>query len=262
MAVRYANKPGIPPTPYSHTQAVPIERKEHKEETDPRQVCVNEHGQPMMYNHAGRLIPLIKPKPRPDYVPAVLRPTEKPQKPGQPEQTGLRMNGSYHLRGDSFGSNISRQVSNSYDWSDDMFCEVTGPPTKNHWKPDSSVHACQVPSCKQSFSFISRRHHCRRCGDIYCTSHSDYMIQLDQEARFHPHGSWARSCALCYWDWKDWVERRAHHLDSRSNSDASGTPSIGIHKPKNHPSYIDQVESELSSSLAQSMPRDWSWSTF
>jgi len=37
---------------------------------------------------------------------------------------------------------------------------VTGPPTRQHWKPDSDADSCSL--CHQPFGMIVRRHHCRR----------------------------------------------------------------------------------------------------
>lgn len=34
------------------------------------------------------------------------------------------------------------------------------------WKADNEVTACE--NCKNQFSFVRRRHHCRRCGGIFC----------------------------------------------------------------------------------------------
>lgn len=34
------------------------------------------------------------------------------------------------------------------------------------WVPDSNYKAC--PSCNTAFSFLSRKHHCRRCGGVFC----------------------------------------------------------------------------------------------
>ena len=43
---------------------------------------------------------------------------------------------------------------------------VTGPPSKELWKPDDRAPECSL--CGQKFSLLLRRHHCRRCGDVFC----------------------------------------------------------------------------------------------
>jgi hypothetical protein len=45
---------------------------------------------------------------------------------------------------------------------------VTGPPGKEHWKPDEMAMECSL--CGQQFGLFIRRHHCRKCGEIYCHS--------------------------------------------------------------------------------------------
>jgi len=82
----------------------------------------------------------LRPPKTPLYVPAVLRPTEKPVRHSPPKHGGRS-----HLEGDalgdirsrhgpngSIGSTISRIVSD--EWNDDALGAVTGPPTRNHWK--------------------------------------------------------------------------------------------------------------------------------
>lgn len=34
------------------------------------------------------------------------------------------------------------------------------------WKPDAEVNACE--KCRKAFTLLRRRHHCRRCGGIFC----------------------------------------------------------------------------------------------
>jgi hypothetical protein len=38
--------------------------------------------------------------------------------------------------------------------------------TRQVWQKDSEVHTCQ--QCQVKFSFTTRRHHCRKCGGIFC----------------------------------------------------------------------------------------------
>ena len=36
------------------------------------------------------------------------------------------------------------------------------------WKHDDEVNACENEKCKRQFTFFRRKHHCRRCGGIFC----------------------------------------------------------------------------------------------
>ena len=38
--------------------------------------------------------------------------------------------------------------------------------TRETWAPDSAASACA--QCDKTFSFRVRRHHCRRCGEVFC----------------------------------------------------------------------------------------------
>jgi len=75
------------------------------------------------------------------------------------------------------------------------FAFVTGPPSKNHWKPDSEVSCCA--DCNRPFTLIFRRHHCRRCGDIFCNQCTSFTARLDQDCRFNPKGIESRICRKC-----------------------------------------------------------------
>lgn len=37
---------------------------------------------------------------------------------------------------------------------------------------------CDFPECSVTFSFTNRRHHCRTCGQIFCTPHASYALDL------------------------------------------------------------------------------------
>lgn len=47
-----------------------------------------------------------------------------------------------------------------------------------NWVPDESVTVCQDPDCEKKFSFFTRKHHCRRCGNIFCSSHISHKMKL------------------------------------------------------------------------------------
>jgi hypothetical protein len=44
------------------------------------------------------------------------------------------------------------------------------------WVPDEAVRACT--KCGKRFNFIDRRHHCRNCGQIFCSTCSNNFRQI------------------------------------------------------------------------------------
>ncbi|EIE89567.1 hypothetical protein RO3G_14278 [Rhizopus delemar RA 99-880] len=48
----------------------------------------------------------------------------------------------------------------------------------SRWQKDDQVNRCQFKTCSKKFSLLQRKHHCRRCGDIYCSSHSQNRLPL------------------------------------------------------------------------------------
>lgn len=217
----------------------------------------------------------------PLYVPAVLRPTEAPRRAPKPSPFTPP-----HSKSNSFddldGSRILKRRSTGdsgkfglgeiteAEWSAVGLGKVTAPPTREHWKNDHEADVCDDQSCTRYFSYFTRRHHCRRCGNIFCDSHSNRMIPLDQDANYHPRGMNSRACQHCWNDYNAWQMARF----SRSNSDTSvndlpntpSTPTIDCAVNKGMRGAIGSVfgpkSQGLSESVSASVPRDWHWSTF
>jgi hypothetical protein len=128
------------------------------------------------------------------------------------------------------------------------------------FKPDSASLSCDSPTCDKKFSFFERRHHCRRCGNIFCAEHSPHAIPLDQHARFHPQGTRNRACDSCFNDYRTWEVARISRSNSSTSRDGEQprTPTVGV-PGKN---ALGREGGGLVGSLAQSIPRDWNWSTF
>ncbi|KAG0366229.1 hypothetical protein BGX24_003793 [Mortierella sp. AD032] len=78
-------------------------------------------------------------------------------------------------------------------------------PSRAHWKPDSSTQVCTWPGCLREFGLFDRRHHCRRCGDIFCSAHCSKAVPLDQALDFNPAmGVTSRACTGCYEAYEQW----------------------------------------------------------
>ena len=60
------------------------------------------------------------------------------------------------------------------------------------WVPDGEALEC--PLCTQQFGFFLRRHHCRRCGGVFCGSCSDNEIELP----LFGIGGQHRACNECF----------------------------------------------------------------
>ncbi|PPR05111.1 hypothetical protein CVT26_012347 [Gymnopilus dilepis] len=56
------------------------------------------------------------------------------------------------------------------------------PPTvllpRRIWKPDFLSQSCDSPQCMTSFGFLERKHHCRKCGKIFCGKCSSHVAPL------------------------------------------------------------------------------------
>eukprot|EP00484_Ammonia_sp_Unknown_P027509 CAMPEP_0197032254 /NCGR_PEP_ID=MMETSP1384-20130603/10974_1 /TAXON_ID=29189 /ORGANISM="Ammonia sp." /LENGTH=952 /DNA_ID=CAMNT_0042461887 /DNA_START=28 /DNA_END=2886 /DNA_ORIENTATION=- len=57
------------------------------------------------------------------------------------------------------------------------------------WVPDSHAKNCNI--CNDKFSFVNRRHHCRRCGALVCSKCSKYKLPNSESVM-------QRACKKCY----------------------------------------------------------------
>ncbi|RFU25571.1 hypothetical protein B7463_g10766, partial [Scytalidium lignicola] len=219
----------------------------------------------------------LRPPKSPLYVPAVLRPTDPPRKATKPSPLTppTSLHSSFDDLGSVGGGGLSRRSTGNIEdleISLEGLGKVTALPTRAHWKPDSSAPICDDPTCTRAFTYFTRRHHCRRCGNIFCDLHSLFIIPLDQDANYHPKGTRSRACEHCWSEYRAWqIQRssRSNSEDSNSTTSAGGsipttpvTPNVACARAKGSMAAALGGKGELSQSLAASVPRDWSWSTF
>ncbi|KAL5337441.1 FYVE zinc finger-domain-containing protein [Aspergillus crustosus] len=68
----------------------------------------------------------------------------------------------------------------SWSRGDNQYMEYNRP----RWQPDSEVTEC--PICGLAFSFWYRKHHCRKCGRVVCSSCSPHRITIPRQYIVHP----------------------------------------------------------------------------
>ncbi|CAH0026764.1 unnamed protein product [Clonostachys rhizophaga] len=220
---------------------------------------------------------------RPMYMPAVLRPNSDfiCQKitgvsPTNSDASSVQTAGRRRLSGAGFmmmpgfsalGQRLTRRTTGdstkSFEsgWDLDLFPQVTDLPTRKHWKPDPESSVCDDPTCKRTFNYFTRRHHCRRCGNIFCDPHSSFEVPLDQDANFNPRAPPSRTCNHCFEQYRDWHSRNNSQSSSSASSDdqnvAPPTPIAAIPG-----AAAAALALPKGPEVAASVPRDWNWSTF
>ncbi|KAJ3016554.1 UNVERIFIED_CONTAM: hypothetical protein HDU68_012154 [Siphonaria sp. JEL0065] len=70
---------------------------------------------------------------------------------------------------------------------------------QDHWTADSSTSTCSQPSCSTKFGVITRKHHCRCCGMIFCGKHSAKKMKLSLAShQYDVNGVETRVCDGCF----------------------------------------------------------------
>lgn len=219
----------------------------------------------------------LHPPKSPLYRPAVLRAIDHISSAHPSAGSSLLSTSPKSVTSADLFGDFKREAAYGDDFEDaigDDVCEeeddagnVTGPPRRQHWKPDAEATICDSPACIKQFSFYVRRHHCRRCGNVFCSQHAYHFLPLNQNGRVHPQGVSSRVCDTCYGDYRRIraVRRTGSMSSSSTSSTISGSPpsSIGM-GIKPIPRRMDDVAGLAGKvgSYVGSVPRDWSWSTF
>ena len=103
------------------------------------------------------------------------------------------------------------------------------------WVDDSLVQQCL--KCDVEFTFFTRKHHCRNCGRIFCSSCSNYFTCLnktsksDTSTRFLQNpfsSSYVRVCKSCYHSINEYVQaEKIFHILNLSGINLKDILAIG-----------------------------------
>ncbi|GAB7349694.1 hypothetical protein MBLNU459_g0438t1 [Dothideomycetes sp. NU459] len=174
---------------------------------------------------------------QPLYIPAVLRPTELPCS----RQTSLTPPRSAHSSLDS-----TRDPA--------KFAGVSSLPVS----PASEDDRAFAPWGQGSISrVVTDEWNDEPLGSVTGAPTRNHW----KEARFHPQGTFQRSCDLCYSDYRTWRKTR----NSRNNSVTSkGSEETATAQPVGVPGQNGNGDAAQQpvGSIAQSVGGAWNWSTF
>ncbi|KAG0000607.1 hypothetical protein BGZ79_005735 [Entomortierella chlamydospora] len=129
-------------------------------------------------------------------------------------------------------------------------------PGRAHWKPDSSTNFCTWPGCRLEFSLFDRRHHCRKCGDIFCSTHCSKEVPLDQTLDFNPSkGIMSRACVGCFEAYEQWqgLIPSGRNLCSSNSSNFSSQGMHAAAGTNNNPASLGHPNTSSSNTSTNSI---------
>jgi hypothetical protein len=63
---------------------------------------------------------------------------------------------------------------------------------REYWVDDAKCRTCY--ECEAAFNLLTRRHHCRICGRVFCGACTAHSVPPPRDA---PDQSWQRVCNYC-----------------------------------------------------------------
>lgn len=137
-------------------------------------------------------------------------------------------------------------------------------PTRRHWIKDEAAIRCGITGCPVVFNFFERRHHCRKCGGIFCSEHTSHYLYINHMAQFTTggRGILSRVCNNCISDYNIFINREFGVNVPVEDSNPTSTPL------SSEPLLTINAPSKASNSAARndsvvgSVPANWTWSSF
>lgn len=148
---------------------------------------------------------------------------------------------------------------------------LRGAPSRKHWLKDESVALCGITLCRKHFNFFERRHHCRKCGGIFCKEHTSHYLYINHLAQFTTggRGTLSRVCDNCIEEYNEFMKQEfgvSCHTPRSRESLPTKPKSVDFRKEifKIKPAMAtnNQSEDKGIDQLAGSVPANWSWSSF
>jgi len=151
-------------------------------------------------------------------------------------------------------------------------------PTRKHWLKDESVAECGLSTCHKHFNFFERRHHCRKCGGIFCKDHTSHYLYINHLAQFTTggRGTLSRVCDNCIEEYNEFMKTEfgVGYQTPRSRQSPPSNSETNdyrkeIFKPKTKATAqpvllpISPVTKlDMNEQLVGSVPANWSWLSF
>lgn len=202
---------------------------------------------------------------RPMYIPAVLRQSHTNLKPEDLKFINEQKLQRKTRSSSSILTNTNQQLWKFKTISQNNLNQLTQP-TRIHWKKDFTRSKCAY--CSKNFTFFERRHHCRRCGDIFCNEHVSNYLNLGPDAKFCLDvkiGVLSKVCDYCFKDYEGFLKEKFGNVDpntiKKSIEDQETTTSTAAIKTGNNDRNGSVSGSENAVNVG-SIPADWTWSSF
>lgn len=162
-------------------------------------------------------------------------------------------------------------------------------PTRRHWQKNETAYKCGMKDCNKVFNLFERRHHCRKCGGIYCKEHTSHYLYINHLAQFTTggRGTLSKVCNNCIEEYNEFVKHEFGVDPSRSCtsmkdnvvSQENSSPynlqnnerqskKVQLSLVGNQPhmpnlSFTDGTSKpSRSEQIVGSIPANWSWSSF
>lgn len=144
---------------------------------------------------------------------------------------------------------------------------VRAAPTRRHWLRDETVVECGAAACHKRFNFFERRHHCRKCGGIFCKEHTLHFLYINHLAQFTTggRGTLSRVCDGCIERYNDFIQ----HEFGTGNAPVlpPAAAEVPVRRDAASPRrevLVKQVprDDTRSEPVVGSVPANWSWSSF